>query len=96
MAWSGQRQPRKRDRPDSVASNAVHLRRVNRWQAEDLCEELAELYVEPSDLWPSKEYRNRSREEFLHRLSDDIRQPGFATVIAEATPPWWDVPSDSR
>ncbi|MFK4222481.1 hypothetical protein [Streptomyces sp. NPDC019890] len=63
----------------------MRLRRLNRWQAEDLCEELADLYVESSDLRPSEGYRSRSRGEFLHRLSGDIRRPGFAMVIAEST-----------
>ncbi|MFI1399941.1 STAS domain-containing protein [Streptomyces sp. NPDC020681] len=85
MAWSRQRQPRNHHGPDTSATDAVRLRRLNRWQAEDLCEELADLYVESSDLRPSEGYRSRSREEFLHRLSGDIRRPGFAMVIAEST-----------
>ncbi|WP_406404520.1 hypothetical protein OH805_35260 [Streptomyces sp. NBC_00879] len=63
----------------------MRLRRLNRWQAEDLCEELADLYVESFHLRPSEGYRSRSREEFLHRLSGDIRRPGFAMVITEST-----------
>ncbi|WP_406730386.1 hypothetical protein [Streptomyces sp. NBC_01794] len=65
--------------------DAVRLRRVNRWQAEELCEDLADLYLESSDLSPSEGHRNRSREEFLHHLSGDIRRPGFAMAIAEST-----------
>ncbi|MER5461966.1 hypothetical protein ABT010_14995 [Streptomyces sp. NPDC002668] len=64
---------------------AVRLRRVNRWQAKDLCEDLADLYVESSDLSSNEERRSRSREEFLHHLTGDIRRPGFAMVIAEST-----------
>ncbi|MGI5399251.1 hypothetical protein ACQEVG_07330 [Streptomyces sp. CA-135486] len=63
----------------------MRLRRLNRWQAEDLHGELADLYVESSDLRPNEGYRSGSREEFLHRLSGDIRRPGFAMVIAEST-----------
>ncbi|MGW2560923.1 hypothetical protein ACWCXB_17085 [Streptomyces sp. NPDC001514] len=65
--------------------DAVRLRRVNRWQAEELCENLADLYLESSDPSPSEGHRSRSREEFLHRLSGDIRRPGFAMAIAEST-----------
>ncbi|MFF3325305.1 hypothetical protein [Streptomyces sp. NPDC002889] len=65
--------------------DAVRLRRVNRGQAEELCEDLADLYVGSSDLTPSEEYRTRSREDFLHHVTGDIRRPGFAMVIAEAT-----------
>lgn len=84
MAWSRQRQPRKDDGSDSSATDAVRLRRVNRWQAEELCADLADLYVESSDLRPSEGHRSRSREEFLHRLSGDIRRPGFAMAVAES------------
>lgn len=65
--------------------DAVRLRRVNRWQAKDLCEDLADLYVESSDLSSNEERRSRSREEFPRHLTGDIRRPGFAMVIAEST-----------
>ncbi|MFI1401122.1 hypothetical protein [Streptomyces sp. NPDC020681] len=85
MASSRRRQPPKDDGPDSSATDVARLRRVNRWQAKELCADLADLYVESSDLRPSEGHRSRSREEFLHRLSGDIRRPGFAMAVAEST-----------
>jgi hypothetical protein len=85
MTWSQRGQPRNHGGPDSSAMDAVRLRRVNRWQAEELCEDLSDLYLESSDLSPSEGHRTHSRKEFLHRLSGDIRRPGFAMAIAEST-----------
>ncbi|WP_351237220.1 GNAT family N-acetyltransferase [Streptomyces sp. NPDC002133] len=62
---------------------AVRLRRLNRWQAEGLKEDLGDLYVESSDTAAGEEYRNR--QDFLRRLTDDIRRPGFALLVAETT-----------
>ena len=62
---------------------AVPLRQVNRWLAEDLRQDLADLYVASTETAPGEEYRSRSREEFLNRLAGDIRRPGFAMVVAE-------------
>ncbi|WP_246113472.1 GNAT family N-acetyltransferase [Streptomyces montanus] len=61
----------------------VRLRRLNRWQAEGLREDLADLYVESSRAESGEEYRGR--EAFLRRLTGDIRRPGFALLIAEDT-----------
>ncbi|MGX5184671.1 hypothetical protein ACWKT5_18050 [Streptomyces avermitilis] len=61
----------------------VRLRRLNRWQAETLREDLADLYVESFQARPGEEYRGR--EAFLRRLTGDIRRPGFALLIAEDT-----------
>ncbi|WP_240436665.1 hypothetical protein [Streptomyces sporangiiformans] len=61
----------------------VRLRRLNRWQAEGLREDLADLYVESSQAESGEEYRGR--EAFLRRLTGDIRRPGFALLIAEDT-----------
>ncbi|URN12733.1 hypothetical protein LUW77_17215 [Streptomyces radiopugnans] len=62
-------------------ANAVRLRRLSRWQAETLREDLADLYVESSRAQAGEEYRGR--EAFLRRLTGDIRRPGFALLIAE-------------
>jgi hypothetical protein len=61
----------------------VRLRRLNRWLVEDLCEDLADLYVESRVTAPGDAYRRPSRQNFLDRLTTDIRRPGFAMVIAE-------------
>ena len=63
------------------AADAVPLRRLDRWQAETMREQLADLYVESSHAAPGQEYRGR--EEFLRRLAADVRRPGFDMVIAQ-------------
>ncbi|QDQ15549.1 hypothetical protein [Streptomyces spectabilis] len=61
--------------------DTVRLRRLNRRQAEDLGEDLADLFVETSVAAPGEEFRGRA--EFLRRLADDVRLPGFDMLIAE-------------
>ncbi|WP_307813774.1 hypothetical protein [Streptomyces sp. N35] len=73
----------KRGTEESSAANGVRLRRVNRWLAEDMREDLAELYAECCATPPSEAFRSRSRLDFLSRLSGATRRPGFALVIAE-------------
>jgi hypothetical protein len=63
--------------------DAVRLRRVNRWLAQDLGEQLADLYVDSRETSAAEAYRSRSRQDFLNHLTGDIRRPGFAMVIAE-------------
>lgn len=80
--------PRREPPPQGEGStpfptNAVRLRRLNRWQAETLREDLADLYVESSRARPGEEYRGR--EAFLRRLTGDIRRAGFALLIGEDT-----------
>ena len=59
----------------------VPMRRLDRWQAETMREELADLYVESSFAAPGQGYRQR--EEFLRRLAADVRRPGFDMLIAQ-------------
>lgn len=77
----GQSQEAALDEP--FTPSAVPLRRVNRRLVEDLRQDLADLYVESCETEPGEDYRSRSREDFLNRLTGDIRRPGFAMVIAE-------------
>jgi GNAT superfamily N-acetyltransferase len=63
--------------------DAVLLRRVNRWQAQAVSGELADLYVDSRDTSPHEAYRPPGRQDFLNRLTAEIRRPGFAMVIAE-------------
>lgn len=63
--------------------DAVRFRRVNRWLAQGLGGELADLYVDSREASAAEAYRSRSRLDFLNRLTGDIRRPGFAMVIAE-------------
>lgn len=63
--------------------DAVRLRRVNRWPARGLSGEPADLYVDSCATSTPEAYRGRSRQDYLNRLTGDIRRPGFAMVIAE-------------
>ena len=60
---------------------SVPMRRLDRWQAETMREELADLYVESSFAAPGQGYRQR--EDFLRRLAADVRRPGFDMLIAQ-------------
>ncbi|WP_245654353.1 hypothetical protein [Streptomyces violens] len=68
-------------RHERSSLDAVRLRRLNRWQAESLREDLADLYVESSDAPAGETYHRR--EEFLLRLADSVRRPGFSMLVAE-------------
>ncbi|WP_406177795.1 hypothetical protein [Streptomyces sp. NBC_00996] len=61
----------------------MRLRRLNRWLVEGLREDLADLYVESRATAPGDAYRRPSRQNFLNRLTTDMRRPGFAMVIGE-------------
>ncbi|MGQ4378138.1 hypothetical protein ACN6K9_000646 [Streptomyces sp. SAS_267] len=78
-----QGQPHKPRAGESSTLDAVRLRRVNRWQAQDLGGGLADLYADSRETSAAEAYRSRSRQNFLDRLTGDIRRPGFAMVIAE-------------
>ncbi|MFM9448407.1 hypothetical protein [Streptomyces acidiscabies] len=75
-----QGQPRKPQAGEPSTRDAVRLRRVNRWQAQSLSGELADLYADSHDRSAAE---HRSRLDFLDRLTGDIRRPGFAMAIAE-------------
>ncbi|MEV7340680.1 hypothetical protein [Streptomyces sp. NPDC093544] len=62
--------------------DVVRLRRLNRWQAEGMREDLADLYVESSETRAGAEFRGR--EDFLQRLADGVQLPGFDMLVAEA------------
>ncbi|MDQ1033328.1 hypothetical protein QF035_010910 [Streptomyces umbrinus] len=78
-----QGQPHKPQAGEPSTMDAVRLRRVNRWLAQGLSGELADLYVDSRETPALEAYRSRSRQDFLNRLTGDIRRPGFAMVIAE-------------
>lgn len=83
MAQPRQGQPHKPRAGEPSTMDAVRLRRVNRWLAQGLGGELADLYVDSGETSVPEAYRSRSRQDFLNRLTGDIRRPGFAMVIAE-------------
>ena len=68
--------------PDPSPLDTVRLRRLNRWQAEGLREDLADLYVESSDAEAGEEFNDR--QKFLVRLADEVKLAGFDMLVAEA------------
>ncbi|MHA5054668.1 hypothetical protein [Streptomyces sp. SD15] len=76
------RQPHEPEGSERLDLDTVRLRRLNRWQAEGLREDLADLYVESSAAEPGEEFHDR--QKFLHRLADDVKLPGFDMLVAEA------------
>jgi GNAT superfamily N-acetyltransferase len=78
---------RRPDRPGASQPPAGYLRRprlhrLDRWGAEAIREDLADLCVESYLVVPGAQYR--SREEFLARLAVDVQRPGFDMLVAEA------------
>jgi hypothetical protein len=71
----------RRSVPERGPQSTARLRRLNRWQAEGMREDLADLYVESTSTASGDEYRGR--EDFLARLAADVRQPGFSMLVAE-------------
>ncbi|MGP4090415.1 hypothetical protein [Streptomyces sp. KR55] len=82
-AEPGRGQSRKPGDGEPSAVAPVRLRRLNRWLVEGLREDLVALYVECRATAPGDPYRRPSRQNFLNRLTADMRRPGFAMVIAE-------------
>lgn len=75
-------QPHEPESPERPDLDTVRLRRLNRWQAEGLREDLADLYVESSAAEPGEEFHDR--QDFLRRLAEDVKLPGFDMLVAEA------------
>jgi hypothetical protein len=63
----------------------MRLRGLNRRQAEDLREDLADLYVKFS--CHGARLGAPQQGGLLHRLAGDLRYPGFATLVAESPEP---------
>jgi hypothetical protein len=68
---------------EPVFKDGIRLRRLSRWQTQDLREDLADLYVASGSGVAGKRYRDR--RDFLCRLASDVRRPGFALLLAETT-----------
>ncbi|WHM40662.1 hypothetical protein [Streptomyces sp. BPTC-684] len=90
-AWPGRERQQRHPGAGEAPMEGMRLRRLSRWQAEDLREDLADLYVE-SYLYmvdPGCPFaaEHTSRQGFLRRLAANVRQPGFAMLIAETTAP---------
>ncbi|MFD4560128.1 hypothetical protein ACFWP5_38425 [Streptomyces sp. NPDC058469] len=69
-----QRQPHKPRSGESSTMDAVRLHRVNRWHAQGLSGELADPYVDSRETSAAEAHRSRSRDDFLNRLTGDIRR----------------------
>lgn len=73
--------------PDPVPypdlTDGIRLRRLTRWQAEDMREDIADLAVASVAGTASERYQDR--DDFLRRLAVSARRPGFALLIAETT-----------
>lgn len=63
----------------------MRLRGLNRRQAEDLREDLADLYVKSS--CHGARLGAPQRGGLLHRLAGDFRYPGFAILVAQSPEP---------
>ncbi|WP_445527138.1 STAS domain-containing protein [Streptomyces cyslabdanicus] len=71
-------------RPDQpVLKDAIRLRRLTRWQAEDMREDIADLAAESVAGTPGEAYHDRG--DFLRRLAVTAHRPGFALLVAETT-----------
>lgn len=79
-ALPGREQPPLGEGGTPSAMDALRLRRLNRWQAETLKEDLADLYVESSRAQPGEGYRDR--EAFLRRLTGAVRRLGRPTPFS--------------
>ncbi|MEW2296042.1 STAS domain-containing protein [Streptomyces sp. NPDC006743] len=66
-----------------LVKDAIRLRRLTRWQAEGMSEDIADLAVEPAAGLSA--YGDRQRDVFLGRLAVSARRPGFALLVAETT-----------
>jgi hypothetical protein len=59
------------------------LRRLDRELVDGMGHDLADLYVNSLHTAPGDAYRRSGPQDFLNRLSTDMRRPEFAMVIAE-------------
>jgi GNAT superfamily N-acetyltransferase len=67
------------------AADDVHVRPLDRWQADDHREELADLFVQCYPPVPGEEFQRR--QDFLDRLMNDVQREGFVMLIAETAHP---------
>ncbi|MFF3336781.1 STAS domain-containing protein [Streptomyces sp. NPDC002888] len=71
-------------RSDQLAlKDGIRLRRLTRWQAEGMREDIADLAAESVAGTPGEAYHDRG--DFLRRLAGGAHRPGFALLVAETT-----------
>ncbi|MER5600007.1 STAS domain-containing protein [Streptomyces sp. NPDC002265] len=85
LTTTGTRAPEDPDRRSDqpLVKDGIRLRRLTRWQAEDMREDMADLAAESVAGTPGKAYHRRG--DFLCRLVACARRPGFALLVAETT-----------
>ncbi|MFF9222162.1 STAS domain-containing protein [Streptomyces viridosporus] len=66
-----------------VRKDGIRLRRLTRWQAEDMREDIADLAMASIADTAGEAYHDRG--DFLHRLVVTAHRPGFALLVAETT-----------
>ncbi|MFI9649165.1 STAS domain-containing protein [Streptomyces sp. NPDC052040] len=80
-------QPALQDAPTSkdapALKDAIRVRRLTRQQAEDLCEDIADLAAESVAGTPGEAYHDHG--DFLRRLAVTAHRPGFVLLVAETT-----------
>ncbi|WP_445280488.1 STAS domain-containing protein [Streptomyces sp. DSM 118148] len=72
---------RRADQP--VLRDGIRLRRLTRWQAEDMREDIADLAAKSVAGTTGEAYHDRG--DFLNRLAVTAHRPGFALLVAETT-----------
>ncbi|MFI1049540.1 STAS domain-containing protein [Streptomyces griseoruber] len=80
-AWAPAIPGRRSDQP--VLKDGIRLRRLTRWQAEGVREDIADLATESVAGTPGEAYHDRG--DFLRRLAISAHRPGFALLLAETT-----------
>ncbi|MGW2822687.1 STAS domain-containing protein [Streptomyces sp. NPDC001443] len=85
LTATGTRVPEDPARPSDqpVLKDGIRLRRLTRWQAEDMREDIADLAAESVAGTPGKAYHRRG--DFLGRLAAGAHHRGFALLVAETT-----------
>ncbi|WP_078631687.1 STAS domain-containing protein [Streptomyces resistomycificus] len=66
-----------------VLKDGIRLRRLSRWQAEGVREDIADLAAESVAGTPGEAHQDRG--DFLRRLAVSVHRPGFALLVAETT-----------
>ncbi|MDT0614313.1 STAS domain-containing protein [Streptomyces lancefieldiae] len=82
---TGTRAPQHPARPSDHADlmDGIRLRRLTRWQADGVREDIADLASESVAGTPGEAYHDRG--DFLRRLAVSAHRPGFALLVAETT-----------
>ncbi|MGX1545423.1 STAS domain-containing protein [Streptomyces adustus] len=85
LTTTGTRAPEGPSRPSdqSALKDGIRLRRLTRWQAEDMREDIADLAADSVAGTPGEACHRRG--DLLCRLAAGAHRPGFALLVAETT-----------